>query len=354
MDFATPETIAARLEAAGYRVKRNSRGGYHTSTSICHGGDNPGALSFRLGRDGKLQVACFTPKDCAEGRLGRLLAAAGLTAKDLPPDNTKPGNRPGNDNDNRELAQRLWRRAERIPMDNQHPARKWLNNRRLWHPDCPAPDGLRYLPARGDHTGAGSVVALLAAPERWVSAWPNLPAAAAIQFIGVDTAGNPALDRPAENGGLTKRTHGPSAGAVFLVGNPNPPPAAAPARVAEGVADALAIAARFSGPAIAMMGTSAAAAGGLAEYLAGFRAVVIHADHDDAGEAAAQRLRHAIIRLGGKASAAFPPKGKDAADVAAEFPPTEMDVWTDHARWLREQFPEWPRYEVARQCLTED
>jgi len=150
----------------------------------------------------------------------------------------KPAPRSQDRPDMREHARRLWARCLPIPQDGNHPARQWLAARALWRPRFPLPSSIRWLPAAlhdgAAHTGAGSLVALAAPPGAWLAAWPGLPAAAAVQLVAVDTQGKPALDRPADKGGLGKRTYGPSAGAVVMIGCPAPDYAAGPVRVAEG------------------------------------------------------------------------------------------------------------------------
>ena len=73
----------------------------------------------------------------------------------------------------------VWAETEAIPNDAGHPARRWIANRNLWWPEVEAPAALRWLPAPrtrpGPHTGAGSLVALLANPTTWAEAWPRLP-----------------------------------------------------------------------------------------------------------------------------------------------------------------------------------
>ena len=97
--------------------------------------------------------------------------------------------------------------------------------------------------------------------------------------------------------------------------------AEAPVRVAEGVADALALAARFPGPAIASMGDAGMNVDGFAGWLAwSGSGVVIHADNDNAGQAAARRLCGAVLFHGGTARAVLPPEGKDAGVVAGDNP----------------------------------
>ena len=40
----------------------------------------------------------------------------------------------------------LWRAAVPIPMESQHPARRWLANRYLWREDFELPPTVRWLP----------------------------------------------------------------------------------------------------------------------------------------------------------------------------------------------------------------
>ena len=91
--------------------------------------------------------------------------------------------------------------------------RRWLANRRLWRPELPLPAVVRWAPATGQHTGAGSIVALPPPPVAWAAAWPELPTVAAVQLVHVDAQGQPALDRPAEAGGREKRAMGMLQGA---------------------------------------------------------------------------------------------------------------------------------------------
>ena len=148
------------------------------------------------------------------------------------------------------IARSTWAKAQSISADPEHPARRWLDARHLWRPGFPLPSSIRWLPAgehyqgRGPHTGAGSLLALAAPPEAWTEAWPALPEARAAQLIAVDRDGAPALDRPAENRGLGKRSYGSTAGLIVVFGNPFLSDAISPVRVAEGIADALALASR--------------------------------------------------------------------------------------------------------------
>ena len=255
------------------------------------------------------------------------------------------------------LAQSIWISSDFIHRDSSHPARRWFSNRQLWRQELPTPPMLRWRLADGEHTGAGSIVAMLAPPEAWATRWPCLPVPTGVQFISIEEDGLPALDRPADKGGLNKRTLGVANNAVFVIGNPILSEATTKARVTEGLADALALAARYDGPVVAMIGTSGMRNLRLAAWLATAAAgVIIHADSDQtrkgrapAGTTAAGILRQAIIDSGGRASAVYPPDGyKDAAEAAqaAGFSILGED-WIEFARTLAET-TNWPRWEIAR------
>ena len=254
-----------------------------------------------------------------------------------------------------DLPARIWAETEAIPHAVDHPARLWLANRNLWRPEVEAPAPLRWVPASrtrpGPHTGAGSLVALLANPTAWAEAWPRLPNPQAVEIIAVDREGNPALDRPEQEGGLGKRTLGEKTGAVLILGDPRLASIETSVRVAEGVADAMALAARFSGPAVASMGDAGMNAEGFAGWLASAAAgVVIHADNDAAGQKAASRLCGAVLVHGGTARAVLPPEGKDAGVVSSLNPFTTLtESWPSYADTLAEMNG-WPRWEAQRQA----
>ena len=247
----------------------------------------------------------------------------------------------------------LWGRSETIPTATGHPARRWLARRHLWRPDFPLPSAVRWLPDFDRrHTGAGALIALAAQPAAWLASWPNPPHPAAVQLVSIDAEGNPALDRPADKGGLDKRTLGARDGAVVLLGNPVLAVATAPVEVAEGLADALALAARADAPAIATLGTGEMVSGGLAHWLADAANVRVYADRDapkdgrpPAGLRAALALVRAVQAAGGHADAVHAPDPhKDAAAVG--FLPM-AEGWADFAASLSEM-TDWPRWEIAR------
>ena len=255
-----------------------------------------------------------------------------------------------------EYVRSMWAKSRAIPIDPDHPARRWFARRNLWRPEIETPDSLRWAAASRGGANAGAIVALIAPPEAWMSAWPSTPTPTAIQMLSVDVVGNPALDRSSESGGVSKRSLGTVKDGVFMAGNPNE--WISPAVVAEGVADALALASRCDGPAVAMMSAGAMRAGPIANWLATLQGVIIFADNDGGpGPEAAQRLRHAINVRGGHADARFTRGGKDpaAAAAAAVFP-----RWDDRrSHWvltfaahLHEQYG-WPMWECQRRSAIQ-
>ena len=257
------------------------------------------------------------------------------------------------------LVRALWAASVPIPTSPDHPARRWLFRRKLWWPELPLPPAVRWMDAKGRHTGAVSIIALAAPPSAWADAWPQLPTPAAVQILHLDSDGRPALDRPVENGGLAKRTFGLARGAVLIIGSPVLSEALTPARVAEGLADTLALASRYEGPAIWSFGTSGLRSPALAEWLAGApHGVLVHCDRDapkdgrpPPGRRAAALLRRAIRDVGGTVEIVAPAVGfKDFGDEAAagpDFAPLPGE-WADYARTLAEMRPDWPPPEITR------
>ena len=99
---------------------------------------------------------------------------------------------------------RVWEAAEDIPPDPEHPARKWLHNRRrsapgpaLWWPSVPVPPVVRFLPAfptEGFPYGktpprCSAVVALRATPEALQLNWPTLPPVVGVELCFIDPPG---------------------------------------------------------------------------------------------------------------------------------------------------------------------
>ena len=117
-------------------------------------------------------------------------------------------------------ARSRWAASEPIPFNPDHPARRWLFRRELWRPELPLPTAVGWIDGSGRHKGSGTIIALAAPPSAWADAWPQLPPPTAVHLAHLDAGGQPAMDRPAKDGGLAKRTHGSAQGAVLIVGNP--------------------------------------------------------------------------------------------------------------------------------------
>ncbi len=351
---AASEQLIINAILPGLRgVKDNRiRGGWSFFCPLQHRKKNAPAASW-VNDEGWISVHCF---DCRRNdELRETLVVPHLRNRPSPPVAPRqpvppPRRQPRND-----LPARIWAKTEAIPHAVDHPDRRWLDNRNLWRPEVEALAPLRWLPASrtrpGPHTGAGSLVALLTRSTAWAEAWPRLPDPQALEIIAVDRDGDPALDRPQQDGGLGKRTLGAKVGAVLILGNPLLASIDAPVRVAEGVADALALAARFTGPAVASMGDAGMNAEGFAEWLANAaEGVVIHADNDDASQRAASRLCGAVRIHGGTARAVLPPEGKDAGVVSRLNPFTTLtESWPGYAHTLAEM-NDWPRWEAQRQA----
>ena len=204
----------------------------------------------------------------------------------------------------------LWAESLPVPLDPAHPARLWAARRHLWRPLDPWPDALRWL-----EDGGGSLVAAFAPVPDWIEAHP--PASPpGVQLVHVAADGSPRTDA----GGLGKRSHGCMSGAVAVIGCPLD---TAPAvHVAEGIADALAIAARASGTALAVGGTSGFSK--LAPALAALAVPVIAwPDGDAPGRNAAAGLVAKLRDRGAVARLATVPEGTDPAAMGGPLHPLD-------------------------------
>ena len=272
---------------------------------------------------------------------------------------TRKSPEPGpNTQDLRPYALRLWNHSVPIPNSPDHPARLWLASRQLWRPDLPLPGPIRWIGAdhlHRDFQGAGAVIAIAAPPAAWTASWPALPDLSSLQLVYVARDGTPAVDR-----GLTKRTYAPATDAVVVLGCPHLQNAAAPVDVAEGLADALALAARSPGPAGATLGTAGMSSSTIAQWLATSPATRVWADRDESKEGRAppgQRHGRGLVRLvnggGGNAIALHTPyPHKDPAAAAAAIGFNEPDpAWPQFAKTLSET-TNWPGWEIARQAIA--
>ena len=268
-----------------------------------------------------------------------------------------PGPGP-NAQDLRPHAINLWRRSVPIPKSSEHPARQWLANRHLWRPELPLPAPVRWIGAehlRREFQGAGAIIAIAAQPTSWTQAWPNLPEPSCIHLVYVARDGSPAMDR-----GLNKRTYAAVQDAVVVLGCPLLEQTTAPVEVAEGLADALALASRSPAPAVATLGTSGMNSAIIANWLATSPATRVWADRDEAKAGRAppgQRHGRELMRLvndaGGNAIALHTPSPhKDPAAAAASMGFNDPGpAWREYARTLSETTA-CPRWEIARQAIA--
>ena len=223
----------------------------------------------------------------------------------------------------------------------------------------PLPHAVRWIGnehLHRDFNGAGAIIAMAAQPVAWTEAWPNLPELSCVQLVFIAEDGSPAKDR-----GLTKRTYAATRDAVVVLGCPLLEMNNEPVDVAEGLADALALAARNPAPAIATLGTAAMGSTSLAEWLVTGPETRVWADRDEAKEGRAppgQRHGRQMVRLvndaGGNAWAVHalaPHKDPAAAAEALGFNDPDP-AWTEYARTLADMQPDWPRWELVRQATA--
>ena len=199
-------------------------------------------------------------------------------------------------------AARLWADSRAVTLDTAHPARLWAARRHLWRPGDPWPDAVRWIQWSD---GGGSLLAAFAPVPDWRTAHPPTPPAVQLVHVGPD--GAPRKDR----GGLEKRSHGIMAAGACVIGDPLW--RAGLVHVAEGLADALAVASREPGAALAVGGTSGF--GRLAPDLAALAVpVAIHTDGDPAGIVSARKLLAALAGRGAVAGIIQYPPGCDPAE----------------------------------------
>lgn len=203
-------------------------------------------------------------------------------------------------------ARQIWAGAQPVSAKQDSPPRRWAALRNLWRPGDPFPWSLRW---RAWRDGGGSLVACFAPLGDWQGGSPE---PSGVQLIHVAPDGRPRRDR----GGLGKRSHGAMSGSVVLMGDPLSH--AGRIHVVEGVADALAVAAREDGAVLAAGGTSGFAR--LSPDIARVRVpVVIWPDGDLAGRRAARQLAQALLQRRVVASLAKVPDGLDPAEMAGSF-----------------------------------
>lgn len=317
-----------------------------------HLDDNP-SLSISEGTGGTVLAKCFT--GCS---FKSIRAALGLQTTYAPDYRPAPPARPrpagGGD-----YHRRLWRQVVAIAFNADHPARLWLASRHLWWPELPLPRSVGWIPSTYDkrHQGAGAIIRLLAPGPAWTAAWPGLPHAAAVQLVSIDADGMPALDRAEVDGGVSKRTYGSASGAVTLLGEARPDLGVG-LDMAEGLADALALASRRLETAATTSGTSGLPALGeppASTWLALWPALTLWADDDSPGIEAARKLRSALARQDIPLDARTLPGRKDAANATktSPLPVLDLDVVREFAKDLEsEGLPRWEAARIAALSTT--
>ena len=346
--------VAQRL-STGRRVSVSN--GWYRLRGVCHEGESlPGSLAIRDFSDGGIAVKCW--KNCDRQRImdalerttGWKLGGPIDSGRENAPSSVRLA--PPSKRVQRANHLRLWALRKRVPVDPSHPARQWAAARSLYWAQIPWPDSVQWLDAsqiHPQHEGAGAVVAAFASPQAWLLAWPLLPQPSAVELISIDQVGAPALDRPEGRGGRSKRTFGARTGALCVMGEPRPEFSVG-LILAEGIADALSLAARETDTVAAVGGTSGMATGDLDGYVGRFDRVKIVADSDKAGISAARAIRR---RLGPKRVKAVTINGADdPADAAANegIPDVEdLEPVREFTADLRgEGIPTW---EAARQAI---
>ena len=352
--------IAQRINPSA----RRSSSGWWALPGICHDREDRLHLGIRdnRGRDGSdvVSVKCWV--GCDRDSVRRAIEGAtgwriwGLRREDFPtlPNTSRPQTNETR-RDRTGYARQLWSVSFRIDQDSEHPVRRWVARRGLYWPSpVPLPSCLRWLPAGligQQHEGAGAIVAAFASPDVWIERWPYRPHPTCIELVHLDAEGMPALDRPANEGGLAKRSYGIRQGAVCLLGDPRPESAVGLV-IVEGLADALALASRGPETAAAVGGVSGLQADRFLDWLSRWSSVTVYADDDPDGIDGARRLRRLLAHRGLEISVyTLAGNHNDPGDYAADNPLSDVDL--DAAREFAQDLEEEgvPRWEAARLAM---
>ena len=348
--------VAERL-GSGRRISVSN--GWYRIRGICHSGESlPGSLAIRDFPNG-LGIAVKCWKGCTrENILLELERATGwsLNSSQTESADIEPQPTTKTKEFQRKYHLDLWSLRRRMPIDDLHPGRRWAANRSLYWSQIPWPNSVQWIDANHlhpQHSGAGAIIAAFAPAQSWLDSWPKIPAPSAVELIHVDEKGQPTLDKPQSEGGMTKRTYGVRKGALCIMGDPRPEFSTGLA-LAEGIADALALAARDTFTAASVGGTSGMAEGDLDDYIMTFQAVKVVADSDTDGIAAARAIRR---RLGqGRVRAVTIEGAGDPADAAANIGLSDiedLDPIREFASDLRrEGLPGWEAARLAIQSAT--
>ena len=255
--------------------------------------------------------------------------------------------------DRTEYPRQLWAASFRIDQDPDHPVRRWVARRGLyWPAPVPLPSCIRWLPAgllSQQQQGAG--VAAFAPHDEWAKRWPHLPNPTCIELVHLDAEGLPSLDKPAEEGGLGKRSYGIRQGAVCLLGDPRPESAVGLV-IVEGLADALALASRSPETAAAVGGVSGLQADRLLDWLSRWSSVTVYADDDPDGVDSARRLRRLLAHRASRPASTPWRVNTTTRATTRRTIPWRTSTWTPRASSRRTSEQEGlPRWEAARLAM---
>ena len=354
------EAIAGRINPSA----RRSSSGWWPLPGICHDRRDRPHLGVRdnQGQDGSDVVSVKCWAGCDRDSVRRAIEGAtgwriwGQRRDDSPAPRAPADSQARQpQRDRTENARRLWAASYRIDQDPDHPVRRWVARRGLYWPSpVPLPVPIRWLPAGllgHQHQGAGAIVASFAPVDEWAERWPYLPTPTCIELVHLDADGLPALDRPADDEGLQKRSYGIRQGAVCLLGDPRPESAVG-LEIVEGLADALALASRSPETAAAIGGVSGLQADRLLEWLSRWSSVTVYADDDPDGIASARRLRRLLAHRGLEVGVyTLTGDHNDPGDYAAANPLDDVDM--DAAREFAQDLEQegLPRWEAARLAM---
>lgn len=222
-----------------------------------------------------------------------------------------------------------WIRGQIRPVADatDHPIRAWMRQRNLWRHELPIPPSLRWIPAdapvfRRTHSGAGAIALPLASIESWRASYPKTPPPSAVQLVCINADGDRADYENSQGNRVDKPKFGNARFAVWSIGDIR----GNSVTVCEGVADALALAARDPDPVIATLTTPRPALA-WRDALSVFITVTLWPDMDELDEKGRRPGIDAVIALaqarklkGQDVDVMGVDIGKDAADAAREAP----------------------------------
>ena len=264
----------------------------------------------------------------------------------------------------RAYAARVWADAMPIPQAASHPARRWLEARKLWWPGVPLPAAVRFVerlaegwPYRGRRPSTAAVVGIMAQPEAWIAAWPELPEpAAAVLCVFINADGGKAF--PYGDDGRDKMTLGVAAGGVVVLGSPAP--SGDGLGIVEGLADGLGRAARHWETTICTA-TTPHEEGAVSDYAASWQRVAVLSDNDDAGDKTGFKLLTHLLERGGDVERLVYAGFKDPAEAfaagvepLADVQGRRDDVLDMADDWERDGLPRWEAVRRASLCIGDE